>query len=149
MVSRLQLVIFSLENEQYGIDTAQVKEIVRMEEITPIPRCPQFIEGVLNLRGQILPVVCLRKRLALSARTDTTATRIVIVDAQELKVGLIVDAVTEVSDIAEARVTPAPDLAATSFVTGVCHHGDSLISLLDPVRLFSAEPHVGVSVLGQ
>lgn len=138
MASRLQLVIFSLENEQYGIDTAQVKEIARMEEITPIPRCPQFIEGVLNLRGQILPVVCLRKRLTLSTRTDTTATRIVIVDAEEVKVGLIVDAVTEVSDIAEARVTPAPDLAATSFVTGVCHRGDSLIALLDPVRLFSA-----------
>jgi len=148
MVSKLQLVVFSLDREHYGIDTAQVKEIARMEAITPISRCPQFIEGVLNLRGQILPVVCLRKRFALSARTDTPATRIVIVDAEDLKVGLIVDAVTEVSDIAEAKVTPAPDLAATSFVSGVCHHGDTLISLLDPVKLFSAEPQVGVSVFG-
>jgi purine-binding chemotaxis protein CheW len=149
MVSRLQLVIFSLEGEQYGIDTAQVKEIARMEEITPIPRCPQFIEGVLNLRGQILPVVCLRKRFALTARTDTSATRIVIVDAEGLKVGLIVDGVTEVSDIAEPLVTPAQDIAASSFVRGVCHHGEALISLLDPVKLFSDEPQLGVNLLGQ
>ncbi|MBT9156448.1 MAG: Chemotaxis protein CheW [Firmicutes bacterium] len=148
MVNRLQLVIFSLGDEQYGIDTAQVKEITRMEAITPIPRCPQFVEGVLNLRGQILPVVCLHKRFALPARTDTQRTRIVIVDSLELKVGLIVDAVSEVSDIAGALVTPAPALASASFVTGVMHHGGTLISLLDPVRLFSAEPQLGVSILG-
>lgn len=149
MVSRLQLVVFSLENELYGIDTAQVKEIARMEEITPIPRCPQFIEGVLNLRGQILPVVCLRKRLGLAPRTDAKATRIVIIDTEGLKVGLIVDGVTEVSDVAQALVTSAPDIAASPFVRGVCHHGEALVSLLDPVKLFSHEPQPGVNTHGQ
>ncbi len=149
MVARLQLVIFSLADERYGITTAQVKEITRMEEIAPIPRCPRYIEGVLNLRGQILPVICLRERFALPTRTDSAATRIIIVDADGLKVGLIVDAVSEVSDIAEALVTPAPDVASTYFVTGVCHHSGTLISLLDPVRLFSTEPQLGVSSIGQ
>jgi purine-binding chemotaxis protein CheW len=149
MVGRLQLVVFSLADEQYGIDTAQIKEITRMDEITPIPRSPQFIEGVINLRGQILPVACLRKRFGLPPRADTKATRIVIVDAEGLKAGLIVDGVTEVSDIAQALVTPVPDMAASSFVRGVCHHGEALISLLDPVKLFSDELQPGVNLLGQ
>jgi len=144
MVSKLQLVVFSLEREHYGLDTTKVKEIARMEEVTPIPRVPSYIEGVLNLRGQILPIVCLRKRLALPPRQETTTTRIVIVDAEDLKVGLIVDAVTEVSDITNAVVTPAPHLATSSFVTGVCQHGEALVSLLDPVQLFFTDATTGV-----
>lgn len=137
MANKLQLVVFTLHGEQYGLDTLKVKEIARMESITRVPRTADYIEGVLNLRGQILPVVCLRKRFGLPPRVETKETRIIIVDTEELRVGLIVDAVSEVSDLSEAVVTPAPDVASSLYIVGVCHYGGSLVVLLDPLELFN------------
>lgn len=136
MASKLQLVVFTLHDEQYAVDTLKVKEIARMESITPIPRTADYIEGVLNLRGQILPVVCLRKRFGLPPRVETKETRIIIIDTDELRVGLIVDAVSEVSDLSAATVTPAPEMASSPYIMGVCHYEGSLVVLLDPLELF-------------
>lgn len=142
---QLQLVIFSLNAELYAIDTQGVREISRMEDITPIPRTKAYIEGILNLRGQIIPVVCLRKRLGLPERVDGKETRIIIVDLDQLRVGLIVDAVTEVITLADRTLSPAPEVTSAPYVAGLCHYNNDLVVVVNLEVLF-AEQHEIVAV---
>ena len=86
-----QMVVFEIGREVYGVDIETVHEIIRMQEITAIPRAPQFVEGVINLRGKVIPVVDLRKRFALQMSEYTKATRIVVVDIGRNTIGMIVD----------------------------------------------------------
>ncbi|MBT9152176.1 MAG: Chemotaxis protein CheW [Firmicutes bacterium] len=118
----LQLMIFSLDKEYYGLETKCVTEISRLDALTFIPRTAKHIVGVINLRGQITPVVCLRDCLQLPPRVDSKETRIVFVEVQDVLVGLIVDAVLEVGDVASALVTAPPEGTAAAFITGVCHY---------------------------
>ncbi|MDP3486473.1 MAG: chemotaxis protein CheW [Bacillota bacterium] len=142
---QLQLVIFGLNAELYAIDTQGVKEISRMEEITPIPRTKTYIEGILNLRGQIIPVVCLRRRLGLPERLDSKETRIIIVELEELRVGLIVDFVSEVITLADSTLIPAPEVATNVYVAGLCHYNNDLVVVVNLEVLF-AEQHEIVAV---
>lgn len=135
----LQLVIFGLDNELYGVDTQTVIEILRMEDITPIPRTEDYIEGILNLRGQIIPVVCLRKRLGLASRVESKETRIIIVELENLRVGFIVDVVSEVINLTDAQVTKAPDMVAAEYVSGVCHYNNALVVVIELKQLFSEQ----------
>lgn len=122
MSNDLQLVIFSLDKEYYGLETRLVTEISRLEALTFVPRTAKHIAGVVNLRGHITPVICLRSRLGLPPRVDSKETRIIFVEAQDVLVGLLVDAVLEVSDIAAALVTAPPEVISAPFVQGVCHY---------------------------
>ena len=142
---QLQLVIFSLNAELYAIDTQGVKEISRMEDITPIPRTKPYIEGILNLRGQIIPVVCLRKRLGLPQRVDGKETRIIIIELDELRVGLIVDFVSEVITLTDSTLTPAPEVASADYVAGLCHYNNDLVVVFNLATLF-AEQHEIVAI---
>lgn len=135
----MQLVFFGLNDDLYGIDTQGVKGISLMEDITPIPRTKPYIEGILNLRGQIIPIVCLRKRLGLPERLESKETRIIIVEAEDLRVGLIVDNVSEVTSIAASSITPAPEMVAASHVAGVCHYNNELVVVLDLQQLFAEQ----------
>ena len=94
-----QLVVFDLNEEAYGVDISQVREIIRMQEITRVPRAPEFIEGVINLRGKVIPVVDLRARFSMPGTERTDEHRIVVVDVDGQDIGMVVDAVTEVSRI--------------------------------------------------
>ena len=91
-----QLVVFSLAGEAYGVDIEAVREIIRMEEITQVPNAPEFVEGVINLRGMVCPVLDLRKRLGVDVSETTNESRIVVVEIDGEQVGLIVDEVTQV-----------------------------------------------------
>ena len=91
-----QLVVFKLVNEYYGIDIAAVESIIKLQPITAVPHAPFFVEGVINLRGAILPVIDLRKRFGLLTVEPTKDTRIVIVEINNVMAGMVVDAVTEV-----------------------------------------------------
>ena len=97
-----QLVVFDLASEGYGVDIGAVREIIRMQEITRVPRSPEFVEGVINLRGKVIPVIDLRKRFGLVVAEQTKDNRIVVVDIGKQDLGVIVDAV---SDLAAAGQT--------------------------------------------
>ena len=130
-----QLVSFNLGTEEFGVDIGAVQEIVRMPEITKVPRSPDFVEGVVNLRGKIIPVVDLRKRFRLPVGEATKSTRIIIVTIGGKTVGMIVDAVSEVLRLDAASVEPTPEMVASAidsaFLKGIAKLDGRLLILLD------------------
>lgn len=136
-----QLVVFQLAREIYGLDVTWVREIILFQEVTRVPGAPPFVEGVINLRGHVIPVVDLRKRFGLEAASDPRRTRIVVVDVPPHTLGLVVDAVTEVLRIPESLVEPAGSVLAgidVAFVSGVAKLERGLVILLDLQRLLRA-----------
>ena len=137
-----QLVVFDLSGEAYGVSIATVREIIRMQTITYVPDTPDFVEGVINLRGKVNPVVDLRKRFDLNVTSETDDSRIVVVDIGGEDIGVIVDAVTEVLRISENAVEPTSALMTTEdsyYIEGVAKLGDRLLILLDLERVLTAE----------
>jgi purine-binding chemotaxis protein CheW len=143
----LQLVVFSLGREEFAVEVTQVREIMRMEEITRMPKSPPFVEGIINLRGQIIAVVDLARRLNLESADRGIDTRIIVVEAEEIKVGMIVDSVSEVLRISgkevEANPTLATDMSA-AYLQGVVKQDNRLIILLDLTRVLSLEEMAGI-----
>jgi purine-binding chemotaxis protein CheW len=135
----LQIVVFELADERYGLDIATVYEIIRHQPITAVPQAPSFVEGVINLRGRIIPVVDLRDRFGFPAGELTKATRIVVCEAGGTRVGLIVDGVSEVLLVGTDAIEPTPDVAAgaeAGYLAGIANLGDRLIILLELAGLF-------------
>ncbi|MDR7440346.1 MAG: chemotaxis protein CheW [Armatimonadota bacterium] len=132
------LVVVRLDRERYGFAIEHVHEIIRMQEVTRVPRAPEFVEGVINLRGQVIPVLDLRRRFGLPPGERDGTTRIVVVEMNGNRVGVVVDAVLEVLRVPQSSVVPPEDMLATSqvaFLRGVAKHGDGLILLLDLQRV--------------
>ncbi|MCX7927057.1 MAG: chemotaxis protein CheW [Candidatus Omnitrophica bacterium] len=138
-----QLVVFTLGEEEFGVDISQVREIVRLVQITYLPKAPAFIEGVVNLRGQVLPVIDLAKRLGVSSKERSEATRIIVVEVGENTVGMIVDSVSEVLRLSSECVEDVPSLVETEvpehYIRGVGKLKDRLLVLLDLNRILSPE----------
>jgi len=130
----LQLVSFKIGSEEYGIDILNVKEINRMVNITKVPNSPAFVEGIINLRGQVIPVVSLRTKLGMPKIDFDKDTRIVVVDIEGRTVGFLVDAVSEVLRIPR-NITEAPPEITTGknseYITAVGKLEDRLLTLLD------------------
>ena len=146
----LQVVTFALANEEYGVDIAQVQEINRMVAITHVPRAPQFMEGVINLRGQLIPIIDLRARFGMSHAERTKNTRIVVTEIGSKRVGMVVDSVSEVLRIPVEQIEDAPDLVAgveTEYIRGVGKVGDRLIIMLDLTRVISGTERVELQKL--
>jgi len=132
--NEIQLVIFRLGREEYGISILQVQEIKRMTDITRVPHTPDYIKGVMNLRGSVLPVIDLRKRLNLPVGEITDNTRIIIVRIEDVTVGLIVDAVSEVTAIPQNSIEPAQTFVggiAADYISGVGKLDNRLLILLN------------------
>lgn len=135
-----QLVLFELNEEVYGVDIAAVHEIIRMQPITKVPKAPFYVEGILNLRGRVIPVVDMRKRFGLSKVDQTKDNRIVVVDSCGQNIGIIVDAVTEVLRIPANSVELPSDIITTSdsdYLMGIAKHGETMIILLDLDKVLS------------
>jgi purine-binding chemotaxis protein CheW len=135
----IQLVVFELGDERYGLDIATVYEIIRHQPITAVPQAPAFVEGVINLRGRIIPVVDLRDRFGMAAGDLTKASRIVVCEAAGTRVGLVVDGVSEVLMVSADAIEATPDVAAGSdaaYLRGIAKLGERLIILLDLDGLF-------------
>ncbi len=129
-----QLVVFDLASEFYGVDIGEVREIIRMQSITSVPGAPAIVEGVINLRGRVVPVVDLRKRLNLQVNEQTNETRIVVVDIDGRDVGAIVDAVTEVLRIPLSSIDPPSSMISdvdSDYLRGIARLEGRLIILLD------------------
>lgn len=129
-----QMVVFQLAEQTYGIDIAAVFEIIRMEAITRVPRTPHFVEGVINLRGKIIPVIDLCKRFNLPLTERTGSSRIIIVDVGGNTIGMIVDGVSEVLRVPLDSIEPPPPMihgVDAAYLRGIAILDGRLIILLD------------------
>lgn len=142
----LQLVTFRLGDEEYAVDILKVQEINRMVEITTVPNTPAFIEGVINLRGKVIPVISLRKKFGLEAKDIDSQSRIMVVNVGAT-IGLVVDSVSEVLRLPADTVEPPPAMTSgidSEYIKGIGKLEDRLLILLDIDRLIgkTEEPHL-------
>ena len=136
----IQIVMFALGQEQYGLEISAVYEIIRHQPITAVPQSPSFVEGVINLRGRIIPVVDLRDRFGLAPAAPSAASRIVVCEAASTRVGLVVDGVSEVLMVPEEAIDTTPDVAVgrnSEYVRGIAKLADNMMILLDLDHLFA------------
>lgn len=142
-----RLVIFEMNGEAYGIDVTCVQSIIPMQPINAVPGAPAFIEGIINLRGAVVPVVDLRARFNMPLPTQNHKSMIVIVELAHLRLGLIVDKVTDVTKIAKGEIEPPSPLLTsleTAYLRGVGRVKERLVILLDLGRVFSLEEQTGL-----
>jgi purine-binding chemotaxis protein CheW len=125
---------FNLGDEVYGLEILRVREIIGLMDITKVPRMPNFVRGVINLRGKVIPVVDLRLKFSMDAAEDTKETCIIVVDLDDMLMGIVVDCVSEVLDIDEQDIDEAPEFGvsvSTDFILGMGKARDKVIILLD------------------
>ena len=137
-----QLVLFQVGAELYGVDIARVHEIIRLQAITRVPRAPAFVEGIINLRGKVIPVVDLRRRFGLPSAEHTRASRIVVVEIGDQVVGIIVDAVSEVLRVHGAAIEPPSPVVAgidSEYLHGIAKLPERLVILLDLDRVLARD----------
>ena len=137
-----QLVVFRLGNEYYGVDILVVEGIIKMQDITKVPHAPEFVEGLTNLRGQVLPVLDLRKRFEMANMEDTDETRIITVQIGDIQAGMIVDAVSEVMSVDDETIEKVSNMVTTKaseFIEGIAKVDNRLVILVDLSKVLSAE----------
>jgi purine-binding chemotaxis protein CheW len=138
------LATFFLEHEEYGVDVRQVQEIRRVTEITTVPRAPEFVRGVINLRGRILPVLDLKRKLGLGDVSLERATRIVVVRLHDRRLGLLVDGASQVLKVPVSRIEAPPEEVVDKgghYIRGVAKLEDRLVILIDLERALASELH--------
>jgi purine-binding chemotaxis protein CheW len=139
----IQLVSFNLDEEEYGVDVLKVREIIRMPTVTRVPNTPHYIEGVINLRGKVIPIISMRKKFNLSDMDNDKQTRIMVMDMDGELMGFVVDAVSEVIRISETEIQPPPAVVNGGIdqicLSGVINREDRLLVLLDLEKVFSLE----------
>ena len=136
----LQLVTFTISSEEFGLDILKVQEIIRTMEITRVPKAPDFVEGVINLRGKVIPIIDLRKRFGMESKPHDNQTRIIVVEISGRIIGFVVDSVSEVLRIQSNTVEPPPPIVSgvdSEYINGVGKLDDRLLILLDIDRLLS------------
>lgn len=136
------LVTFRLGNGEYAIDIMQAKEIIKMEKITLIPNAPEFVEGVINLRGNIIPIIDLKKRFNLEETEGDKNTGIIIVKIEDVDMGIIIDAISKVVSISNSDIQPPPPMLSgigQKYIKGVGKLEDKLLVVLDLEKLFASD----------
>jgi len=139
---------FVLGEEEYGIGIGYVTEIVGLQSITEIPELPYYVKGIINLRGKIIPVIDVRLRFGKKAKEYTDRTCTIVVEVKEITVGLIVDAVAEVTSIGEENIVPPPQINGSSqqkYIKGIGRSGENVKLVLDCDRLFSDDETMNLS----
>jgi len=139
-----QLVSFRIGSEEFGISIMKVQEIIRMQEITKVPQMPDFIEGVINLRGNVIPIVDLRKRFNLLITEKTNESRIVVVSVLDRVMGIIVDGVSEVLRLSDDQIEPPPQVISNigrEYIKGIGKLDKRLLILLEIDKILSSEEH--------
>lgn len=138
----LQLVSFKIGDAEFGVDILKVQEINKMMELTVVPNTPPFVEGVVNLRGRIIPVLNLRARLGLDVKEYDAETRIIVVEMEDKTIGFIVDEVNEVLRIPKSITEPPPQIVSgveSDYITAIGKLEDRLLILLDLTKILSTE----------
>jgi purine-binding chemotaxis protein CheW len=137
-----QLISFTVGSEEYGLELLRVKEVIRMRQITWLPKAPACVKGIINLRGDVIPIVDLRERFGLVAQEQTATTRVIVVQVEGRMVGMVVDSASQVVRILADQFEPPPTIVgveAREFVKAVAKLGDRLIITVDVDRILSAE----------
>jgi purine-binding chemotaxis protein CheW len=145
-----QMVIFKLSEEFFGVEIACVESIIKVQEITRMPQAPEFVEGVINLRGRVLPVINLEQRLELPVHVRNQDTRIIVVSIDQVEVGMIVSAVSEVLTIDDKFIEPAPPMVTTvnsTFIAGIARMDTRLIILLDINQVLTRNEKILASLI--
>ena len=138
----LQWVTFRLEDEIYGVNVMQVKEVLRYSEVAPVPGAPSFVLGIIHLRGTVVTVIDTCQRFGLSSGKITDATRIMILEVGGHVIGMLVDAVSEVVYLRQSEIEISPNVGndeSSKFIQGVCHKNDTLLILVDLDKLLSED----------
>jgi purine-binding chemotaxis protein CheW len=138
---------FNLGGESYGLEIMKVQEIIKIIDVTQIPKTPEFVRGVINLRGKVIPVIDLRLKFEIQAQEDTEKTCIIVMQVKSKDdtvtiLGIIVDEVSEVLDIGEEKIEPSPSFGAnidTDFILGMGKVGDKVMSMLDIDKILTKE----------
>ena len=139
---------FALGGEEYGLEILKVREIIGLMEITRVPRMPVFVRGVINLRGKVIPVVDLRLKFGMERQDDTVESCIIVVDLGDILMGVVVDCVSEVLDIADNDIEETPSFGVeidTEFILGIGKAKGKVIILLDILKVLTAEEIVLLS----
>lgn len=138
----IQWVTFKLDNEKYGIKVMQVQEVLRMTEIAPVPGAPDYVLGIINLRGNVVTVIDTRRRFGLMEVEPDDSTRIVIIEADNQVVGILVDSVAEVVELRGSEIETAPNVGndeSSKYIQGVCSRDNELLILVDVNKLLTNE----------
>lgn len=138
----IQWVTFRLDNETYGVNVMQVQEVLRVSEIAPVPGSPDYVLGIINLRGNVVTVIDTRKRFGLMPRDMDDATRIVIIEINKQVIGILVDSVAEVVELRMSEIETAPNVGndeSSKFIQGVASREGELLILVDLNKLLSAD----------
>ena len=136
----LQCVTFTLEEETYGINVMQVQEVLREIEVAPVPGAPHYVLGIINLRGNVVSVIDARTRFGLNAKESDDMTRIIVIEAQQQIIGILVDSVAEVVDVDRDEIDTAPNVGnaeTAKYIDGVVSRGDKLLILVDLNKLLT------------
>ena len=144
----LQLVSFKIGSEEFGVDILKVQEINRMVEITKVPQAPHYVEGVINLRGKVIPIVDLRKRFSLEVKEHDKNTRIVVVDIGGNIMGMVVDSVSEVLRLPSNTIEPPPEIVTginSEYIKGVAKLEDRLLIFLDLSKVIDVSELTGIT----
>ena len=144
----LQLVSFNIGSEEFGVDILKVQEINRMVEITRVPQASHYVEGVINLRGKVIPIIDLRKRFNLEIKEYDKNTRIVVVDISGNIMGMVVDSVSEVLRLPSNTIEPPPEIVASinsEYIKGVAKLEDRLLIFLDLSKVIDVSEMSGIT----
>ncbi len=148
-----QILVFSLANDELGLDISCVREVLRPQEIHPLPQAPNFIEGVINLRGHIIAVIDLRKRLTVKEIEDRSKMRIIVCKIKRFIVGLVVNSVSEIIAVSEENIGPTPEVVSmqieADFMSGIARLGERIIVILDLENILTREEITKLSKIEQ
>ncbi len=139
-IGQFQCVTFTLEHEIYGINVMQVQEVLREVEVAPVPGAPNYILGIINLRGNVVSVIDARTRFGLPVKDSDDMTRIIVIEVQQQIIGILVDSVAEVVDVKSDEIDSAPNVGnseSSKYIDGVVSRGDMLLILVDLNKLLS------------
>lgn len=146
----IQLVTFRLKDETYGINVMHVQEVLRVTEIAPVPGAPDYVLGIINLRGNVVTVIDTRLRFGLTAGELTDSSRIVIIESEKQVVGILVDAVAEVVELKESQIDAAPNVGNeenSRYIQGIATMGEVLLIVVDLHKLLTDEEWAEVKML--
>ena len=145
-----QLISFSIGNEDYGVNIQTVKEVIRHREITRLPKAPTFVKGVINLRGDVIPILDLRERFGMEQKDYTDMTRVIVAEVEGRSVGMVVDSVSHVIRIEQDQIEPPPPYVghvSEEYIKGVGKVGEKLIVLLNIENILTTEEMVELDKL--
>ncbi len=143
-----QYVVFKLGKEEYGIDIMNVKEIIPYQDCIKVPNAPRFVEGIINYRGNVIPVICLKKRFYIDNTCIDSNTRIIVINLNEKQIGFIVDEASQTVRFDDSAIDPTPDIIAgvdRKYITGVGKLDTRLIILIDLEQVLTDEEKVKIS----